>query len=323
MKIEIIGGGSLGLLLAGALAAADPGGELTLVVRTPRQAEAVSRLGITIKNKDGRFLRTATAECLDFASYSSKQRGEQGAADWILLALKQKDIGPEIIEAIRRQVSRNTRVCCLQNGMGHLEKLQTAISRDRLYVAVTTEGAMRASETEVWHTGEGYTHIGAAEGKLDETLASAVLLAEILGKAGFRAAVSKDIQADVWDKLIVNVVINPLTALLDIRNGQLLEQPRCMELMRSLFDEAESVAKAAGYARPDEIRWQRLVEVCRATGANRSSMLQDMSAGRQTEVDWLTGSLLQEAEKYALKLPVHETLYSLVKAKEALHSGNE
>lgn len=323
MNIEVVGGGSLGLLLAGSLAAADTGASLTLVVRTLRQAEAISALGITVKDKDGNHPRTAAAACLDFAAYSDGQRRSQGGADWILLALKQKDIGPSIIEAIRRRAGQHTRICCLQNGMGHLEKLRAAAGTDRLYAAVTTEGAMRVSDTEVWHTGTGSTRIGAAEEEADPSGTHAALLAEILGHAGLQAVASGNIQADIWDKLIINTVINPLTALLEVRNGRLLDDAHSIELMRRLFEEAESAAAAAGYGRTAGIRWQKLVEVCRATAGNRSSMLQDLTGGRHTELDWLTGALLREAERYGLKLPHHETVYRLVKAKEALRAGNE
>jgi 2-dehydropantoate 2-reductase len=323
LNIEIIGGGSLGLLLAGRLAAAEGGGSLTLVVRTARQAEAVSRVGIMVQEQDGKPLHTKDAECLDFAAYSSRQHQAGNGADWIILALKQKDFSPQVVEAVRRQASQHTRVCCLQNGMGHLEKLRAVFNGTRLYTAVTTEGAMRVSDTEVRHTGSGSTRIGAAdEGEL-LTRPHAEMLAATLKRAGFRADVSDHIQMDVWDKLIMNCVINPLTALLDIRNGQLLEQPRCLELMRSLYEEAETVAAAAGYGRPEGFRWERLVEVCRATAGNRSSMLQDLSAGRVTELEYLNGSLLREAERYALKLPFHETVYRLVLAKEALQVGGE
>ncbi len=320
MNIEIIGGGSLGLLLAGRLAAADSGGSVTLVVRTLQQAEAVSRLGITVQEQDGKHLHTTEAGCLDFAAYSSRLLQAGGGADWIILALKQKDISPQVVEAVRRQASQNTRVCCLQNGMGHLEKLQAVFDGNRLYAAVTTEGAMRVSDTEVRHTGSGSTRIGGVEEGDRLTRPDAEMLAGTLGRAGFRADISNHIQMDVWDKLIMNCVINPLTALLDIRNGQLLEQPRCIELMRTMYEEAESVAAAAGYGRPEGFRWGRLVEVCRATSGNRSSMLQDLTAGRLTELEWLTGSLLREAERYALKLPFHETVHRLVLAKEALRA---
>ncbi len=323
MNIEIIGGGSLGLLLAGRLAAADGGGSLTLVVRTPGQAAAVSRLGITVQEQDGKHLHATDAGCLDFAAYSSRLHQAGSGADWIILALKQKDISPQVVEAVRRQASQNTRLCCIQNGMGHLEKLRAVFEGSRLYAAVTTEGAMRVSDTEVRHTGAGSTRVGGVEKEELLTRPYAESLAEMLCRAGFRTEVSDHIQMDVWDKLIMNCVINPLTALLEIRNGQLLEQPRCMELMRSLYEEAESVAAAAGYGRPEGVRWGRLVEVCRATAGNRSSMLQDVTAGRLTELEWLTGSLLREAERDAIKLPFHETVHRLVLAKEALRAGCE
>ncbi|MDF2935176.1 MAG: hypothetical protein K0Q90_549 [Paenibacillaceae bacterium] len=311
------------MLLAGSLAAADAGHSLTMVVRTARQAEAISLQGITVRDRDGNHPHTAAAVCLDFAAYSAGQQAVGGGADWILLALKQKDISLPVIEAIRGRAGRDTRICCFQNGMGHLEKLRSVVGGDRLYAAVTTEGAMRLSDTEVWHTGMGGTRIGIAENGISSSGQHLAMLAEVLANAGFQTAVSENIQADIWDKLIINTVVNPLTALLDIQNGQLLDHPMCLELMQHLFEEADSAAAAAGFGRPDGLRWQRLVEVCRATAGNKSSMLQDLAAGRLTELEWLTGSLLREGKSRGLMLPYHETVYRLVKAKEALKTRTE
>lgn len=322
MNLVIIGGGSIGLLLAGSLAGACAG-SLTLVVRTPRQAEAISRLGITVRDKEGSHPRTGAVACLSFEEYALRPRGNGEEAEWILLALKQKDIGPPVIEAIRKQASASIRLCCLQNGIGHLEKLQPAVGKNRLYAAVTTVGAMRVSDTEVWHTGNGSIRIGSAEAPGEAPYRpEAAQLADILTKAGLPALISPNIQNDIWDKLIINTVVNPLTAILDIKNGQLLDQPRCRELMQRLFEEAQAVAAAAGAAMPGTGRWEKLVEVCRSTADNRSSMLQDISAGRTTELEWLTGSLLREAERFGVKLPFHEAVFHLVKAKEELIASN-
>lgn len=126
---------------------------------------------------------------------------------------------------------------------------------------------------------------------------------------------SKNMEIRIWSKLVINAVINPLTAILRVKNGELLESAWTRELMLDLYREACLVAEAKDIQLPDDL-WQTILTVCEATSRNHSSMLQDIEQSRTTEIDRINGSLLQMAEELNLDLPAHRTVYRLVKALE-------
>jgi 2-dehydropantoate 2-reductase len=140
-------------------------------------------------------------------------------------------------------------------------------------------------------------------------------LSELLKSAGFAAAASKNIGKNVWNKLLINAAINPLTAILNVPNGGLLQAESVRNLMRRLAEEAAQVALAEGVAPPEDLI-ERIEEVCRSTAPNRSSMLQDLDRGSVTENEWISGSIVRLAAKHHLQVPATETVYQLVQALE-------
>lgn len=314
MYIQIVGAGSLGLLFAGKLAAMG-GVRCAIVARSREQRDAIERMGITVQGGAPAELAAYTPE--DAAAQADKP-------DWLLLAVKQGDIDAAFAASVGGMIGPFTRVLCLQNGFGHLERLSGSVPPARLYAATTTEGARRVSATEVRHTGSGATLFGraapdapaAAEAEQAEAEAAEKMLVAALLSAGFDAAVSNPIHVILWNKLLVSAVINPLTAILGVTNGQLPQLPQAEELMRTLHAEASAVMRACGYE-PAPDAWERLLDVSRRTAGNRSSMLRDMEEGRATEIDWIVGSLLRDAEERGVAVPALRTIYRLVKALEA------
>ncbi len=236
---------------------------------------------------------------------------------YILLTVKQTDMTPQLAALVARLAGSNGVVVCLQNGVGHVELLRSSIPAERLLVAVTTEAALRLSDREALHTGRGETWIGAAVPGIETAVGARLQkkLAEQLELAGFRSMVSNEITTRVWRKWLVNVCINPLTAILQVRNGELLQLPHARELMHRLLAEALTVAKASGVKLPADMP-QQVEDVCRRTAANRSSMLQDVLAGRRTEIEAITGSLVRLGEQHGLAMTVNRSLYELVRALE-------
>jgi 2-dehydropantoate 2-reductase len=310
VRIDCLGGGSIGLLLAGKLANA--GATVTVVTRTEEQALSIQEKGLVVLETEGRLKVHPNA--VSFNQYASSVAGQ---AEWILLTVKQKDITGELLAALNLHAGPETSVCCFQNGLGHLEKLRDAGLPARLYAAVTTEGARRTELHTVMHTGRGMTWIGEpgvyAAG--EEHSPNPGRFTHLLETAGFFAKMSNFIDREIWNKLIMNAVINPVTALLKVHNGELLDSAETLELMSSLYKEAAQLAASLGVTLAEDL-WERILAVCRATERNRSSMLQDVEAGRRTELEWLNGSLLRHGEALGLPMPVHRTVYLLVRSME-------
>lgn len=316
VRIDIVGGGSVGLLLAAGLGRSGAG--ITVVTRTEEQARRINGYGLKLQDAEQAFISTPRAVPVMEYSREPESSGSPGKPpDWILLTVKQKDITPGLLKTLSLRSGPGTSVCCFQNGIGHVDKLREACLPGRIYAAVTTEGARRSDLDTVEHTGRGITRIGEPGVREEPSAMPENLrrLQDLLTEAGFLTELSNCIDREIWNKLIMNAVINPLTAVLQVPNGRLLDSKESMSLMEALFQEAAGLADALGIDIAPDL-WDRIVAVCRATERNRSSMLQDVEAGRRTELEWLNGSLLREAEKAGLTLPVHRTVYRLVRCKE-------
>lgn len=291
----IVGGGSLGLLLAGKLAAA--GFEVTVITKSAEQARRLSEAGITIED-------AVTGAPNVTAAVRAKSWEDAPAAEGlVLLTVKQTALSRGFVDRLASIVPAGGEVALFQNGIGHAEKLRAALPDRHVMVAVTTEGARRIGPTTVRHTGQGDTRIGEAG-----------LLETSLEQAGFSVILSNKLEGDIWRKLLINAVINPLTALLRVRNGKLPASRERLELMRSLFDETFEVVQAYGFQEEREAMWQSVLAVCENTKHNESSMLQDVAAGRETEIEAINGSVCRLAAEQGRKAPWNEAVTALVKA---------
>ncbi|MEI7026736.1 2-dehydropantoate 2-reductase [Paenibacillus sp. y28] len=326
-RAAIIGAGALGRLLAARLQPFCA--QLLLVTRTKEQADAISGGGgIQLVDGTEHILADARTAALEGPGEAVRLLQEM-EPEWIVLAVKQQHINGALAESVQRAMGVSTRLLLLQNGIGHVERLLAAgIDPDRMYAAVTTEGAKAEDTRRVIHTGRGLTRIGPAVSKesggselhsgplyRETVIREAQGLIGLLSSAGFTIQWTNPIAPYVWSKLVMNALINPLTAILRIRNGELLESPHALDLMRRLFNEALRIAGAEGVPLSPGL-WEEVLQVCVRTAANSSSMLQDVLAGRPTELDWITGALLRAAEKYGMDAPSHRAVYLLMKAIE-------
>ncbi|ASR46741.1 2-dehydropantoate 2-reductase [Paenibacillus kribbensis] len=310
--IDIIGAGSLGLLFAGRLAAT--GTDVRLWTRTLEQARSIACDGITVFDKGGEIAVHVPGDTLKVAPLADWQRlNSHAPAQWIFLMTKQGAI-EEVLKQILpvAKTERETGIVCLQNGIGHIERIRQAWPEAELYPAVTTEGAKRQGAASIVHAGAGVTEIGWYEerGKTQDRNFKQYVLNRLLA-AGFDVCLSKEIENGMYRKLLINAVINPLTAIWRIRNGELLLDPVRLHMMRKLYDEGIQVYEARGI-RWDSSWWDQILNVCQATAENHSSMLADVLAQSMTEVASINGQLVQMAEQAGVTAPTHEVLWQLI-----------
>lgn len=195
----------------------------------------------------------------------------------------------------------------LQNGLGNIEQLQQVLGERRAAQGVTTTGATLLGPGRVRAGGRGPTHVAPHPGL--ETLV------DLLQSAGFEVHVARDLESLVWGKLAINAGINPLTALLEVPNGELLERPAARELMGEAARETAAVAQARGVALPYADPTQAVEQVAERTASNLSSMLQDVQRGAPTEVDAISGAVSELGQDSGVATPVNRTLWKLVRAK--------
>lgn len=319
MGIHIIGGGAIGLLFAAKLALAEA--RVMLWTRTEEQREVIRGEGLLLVNERGEEqLAHIDSEWLNGNRLSIQEEEDHR---WILLAVKQTAIDDELMARLRLLMvkARNgASVVCLQNGIGHLEKLAVALPGTPIYAAVTTDGAKREDGRKVRHTGTGELWISekAENGfKNAEKSANAQkMLLLSLQKAGFHAFLSKDMNNRVYHKLLINAVINPLTAIFDVTNGQLPQHERRLKLMKALHNETYDILTSAGMERAEN-SWDAALDVCRRTSGNTSSMLADVRAGKLTEIEAINGAVSRLAAQLGLKSPLNDAMTALIESYNA------
>jgi 2-dehydropantoate 2-reductase len=300
MKIGIIGAGSIGLLFAANLAKHF---EVSLYTRTAGQATQINQNGILVLKGSERSVVTL-GNALPFSEWS-------GAEELTIVTVKQYQL-PAIIETINSFPPTGS-LLFLQNGMGHLNMLQRLTTKN-IFVGSVEHGALRENLHTVRHNGAGNTNVAVFNG--DSTILKKFLTSI---PEDFPFSLQDNYYRMLLKKLIVNAVINPLTAILGVKNGCLVENTFYLQTVSTLFAEIASILKLDSNERYLEL----VIEVCHKTAENRSSMLKDIEAGRLTEVDAILGYLLQEAKERQMPAPIITSLYYLIKGKEQDERGIE
>ncbi|MTJ02395.1 2-dehydropantoate 2-reductase [Idiomarina piscisalsi] len=186
------------------------------------------------------------------------------------------------------------------NGMLELPNSLTSLN---IYHLVTTHGAVKLAKEPthivIEHRGKGRSWLQQKENKAD--------FEAILAKSFKPIIFESDIQTRRWSKLLINCVINPLTAIHQCNNGELLKA-EWQEVIQSLVDEAVCVARVEQVNLDAKSVYEEILRVAGETRNNESSMLQDIRYNRRTEIDYLTGYIIKKAKKAGLKTPAHEKL---------------
>ena len=290
MKITVLGCGALGQLWLTALC--KHGREVQGWLRVPQPYCSVNLIG-----EDGSiFNESLTANDPDFLAHS----------DLLLVTLKAWQVS-DAVKALAAQLPPTSPVLLLHNGMGTIDELKSIVQP--LLMATTTHAARRDGNIIV-HVASGVTHIGPARDQDGDYSYLADTLQTVLPDVAWH----NNIRPQLWRKLAVNCVINPLTALWDCPNGELKHHP---QEVATLCAEVASVIEREGlHTSADDLRYY-VEQVIDSTAENISSMLQDVRALRHTEIDYITGYLLKRARAHGIIVPENARLYDLVKRKES------
>jgi len=221
----------------------------------------------------------------------------------------------DLVEALERLRRASERLCIatLQNGFDpHGEALK--VFGPRAVHVVTTIAAARIGDSAVRVSSWGRFFVGSRLG----ATGCVEVVAEVLRRASLEVEIVKNIDEWIWRKLAVNACINPLTALLRVRNGALRMEP-LYGLCRAIVEEVAEVAKRLGVDVGNVV--DDLDRVLESTANNVSSMLQDVLAGRRTEIDWINGAVARLGKRVGVPTPLNEAMWRLVKALEVLGGG--
>jgi 2-dehydropantoate 2-reductase len=203
----------------------------------------------------------------------------------------------------------------VQNGLG-AEEIVRRHGDWRLLSAVTFMSGTRRSDTHVEYVLDTETWLGPF-GDTPPELAEET--ARLIVSSGLRARAFADLRPAQWSKLIFNATVNGVAALTGLPHDRHFAEGDVGELVHALVDEGKRVADAAGIELHDD-PWEMNVLATRRGSAHHPSMLEDVRAGRPTEVELINGALVREGERLAVPAPLHQALYALVKAREASYS---
>jgi 2-dehydropantoate 2-reductase len=293
----------MGCLFASALVRANCPTTLVLRAGCFDRVEGVERVQGAQGTVTFTLEREGSATTLSLPACSADQNDP---ISHLLVTTKAQDVVAALRSVAHRRDAAST-VLLLANGQGFAAQLGAAVPAPDYYFGITTEGAYRTPDGRVHHAGRGLTRVGHP----GRTRAPAWF-------AHWAEAVQPgcwdpDIEQSLWLKLAINCAINPLTAVQRCNNGELASGELALEVAR-LCSEIMAVSAAAGYAAVTSDLPAQVADVIRATATNRSSMLQDVMAGRATEIDYITGYLLDVARRHNVAAPYNEALYRSILA---------
>jgi 2-dehydropantoate 2-reductase len=304
--VVVVGTGALASLFAARLARA---GEafVTLAGRWRAALVAVAARGITVEEDAKTWTASVTTALLDETL---------GPADVVLVLVKSRQTASVATPAVEALAPRGLAVT-LQNGLGNRETLEAALASSGLddsavVVGVATLGATLLEPGQV-RAFPGLVTLGTSAATSERV----ERLAALLRAASFPTDVTPEIDRLVWRKLAVNCAINPLTALMGVPNGALLDSPLARDSLAAAAREVGAVAAGRGIdlgVDPAVLA----MHVARQTAANRSSMLQDFDRGSATEIDALCGAVAREGRRLAIPTPVNASLWEQIKRREGL-----
>ncbi|MGD9125529.1 MAG: 2-dehydropantoate 2-reductase [Desulfarculaceae bacterium] len=304
MHITVVGPGALGTLWA--IRLAQSGAWVNILDHRPERAALLSRQGFIVEDGEG------VAElALDIGS-----EPDQTLKDCQLALVCVKAYNTEEVAAILgRHLPDSAKALTLQNGIGNVEALSRTLGPERVLGGITSEGATLLEPGRVRHAGRGQTRLGPAQGQLD---GFAYEIEELFSQAGFASQTAEQVQNLIWTKLVINVGINALTAILDIPNGHLLKLPGALKIMSQAVAEAVQVGRALGIEFPQTDMLPAVKEVAQGTSRNISSMLQDVRNHRRTEVDFINSAVARLGAEQGIPTPVNQNLTRLVWALEQM-----
>jgi 2-dehydropantoate 2-reductase len=299
-RVCIVGGGVIGSLLAGHLAQV---AEVSVLTRRADHADALNRDGLRVSGKSE--LRAAVK--------ASVEPAELPAFDVGIIATKATGLSAAVA-TLAGHFPGATMMTVL-NGLG-AEEIIREHGEWPIVSAVTFMSGTRHSDTHVEYILDTETWLGPYE---DTPFEHVQEIAETIVASGLKAEALLDLRPAQWSKLIFNAAVNPVAALTRLPHDPHFsaeDAPGDLgHLVHGLVDEGKAVARAAGIELHDD-PWEMNVLATGRGSAHYPSMLEDVDAHRPTEIDLITGSLVREAERHDVPVPLHTALYALVKAKE-------
>jgi 2-dehydropantoate 2-reductase len=315
MRFLIAGAGAIGAYIGARMAQA--GFDVTLFARGPH-LRAMQDHGVQVKSAEGDFIaRPAIVGSLE----------EVGPADVVFLGVKAHGL-PQLAPHLKPVLGPQTTVVSTQNGIPwwyfqsfegewnglRLERvdpegvISSAIEWHRVVGSIVYFSTEITAPGVIQHIEGNRISLGEPDGSRSDRCRS---IAEALVASGLRAPVTARIRQEIWVKVLGNASFNPVSALTRATLVQMVRDPGACSLIRNIMQEVEGVSRKLGMELPVSI--DQRIAGAEKVGEHKTSMLQDLEAGRPIELEALVGAVVELGERVGLSMPYTRTVYSYAK----------
>lgn len=300
MKITVLGAGAMGGLYGSYLSQQH---DVTIIDVSKETVDAIGSRGLEIVEPDG-----SSNLYHPHVRLSSEGMDTQ---DLVIVFVKAL-FTESALQANTGLIGPNTYLMTLQNGGGHEKFLSKFADDNHVIIGTTQHNAARLGRASVRHGGSGITVIGTSGSALE----GLTPIAEAFSSCGFETKVDGDVQRLIWSKLFTNVSASVLTALFQMPLGYIAENAYAWELCSKLVRETAEVAAASGFSFDVEEKLAEVRHVCEASPEGITSIQADIAAGRRTEVDTISGYVVDSAHEHNVYAPSHEFAVAAIHAIE-------
>ncbi len=304
MNIMIMGAGAIGSLFGGLLKKQH---NVVLIGRKPHM-QAIQKKKLHITGKTNRIITIHAQETLENLPFDP---------DLIILTVKAYDT-KKAAQQLKTTMHIPTPILSLQNGLDNIENLTTLFPEHDILAATTTHGVFVPRPGHIKHTGEGATIIGELSGKKTKRI---IKLATIFNHAGITTSISSCIQKEIWSKAVINASINPVTAIFQQQNGYLLENPVLRRIVHDICRESTTIANTQGFKLNTKTMIQKTEQVIQNTESNYSSMYQSLRHGGKTEIESITGQLVQVGQRNKIETVYSSIVYQMILFLSSQHTN--
>ena len=312
MRFCIVGAGAIGGFVGAKLALA---GEEVVFIARGKNLEAINAGGMRVFYRDG---REETGPCKATDDYAGA-----GTFDVVILALKAHQVGA-VAEKLAPLYHKDTVVIPMQNGIpfwyfhdhgGELAGrtvetvdpagvVKNAIPKERIVGCVVYPATELVAPGKVVHIEGDRFPIGELDGSMSER---ATRISEAFTKAGLKCPLLDNVRAEMWLKLWGNLTFNPISALTHATLQDICEDPHGHALAAQMMKEAQAVAEHLGIT--FRVPLEKRIEGARKVGKHKTSMLQDVEAGRAIEIDALVGSVVELGDLTGIPVPTIRAVF--------------
>ncbi len=300
MKIVVLGGGAMGSLYGGYLSKEN---DVTIVDRSPSVVDAINTNGVRIKEKDGSVGVFTPSAVIDSSHL--------GKADLVICFVKSM-YTTSALESNKGLIGPDTYLMTLQNGAGHESKLLKFADRKHVIIGSTQHNSSVIEPGFVNHGGSGLTSIGL----LDGNSSSLTSIASSFTSCGLECKTENNVQKQIWKKMFTNTAASSLTALFQVPLGFIHSDENAAWIMRKLCHEAVMVANGLGLDFDEDEVVRDVDTVLINAPGGYTSIYADIRDGRKSEVDTISGSVVECAKDLGLSVPYHEMVVKAIHALE-------